>query len=157
MGEIVLGKMKNLCKKETVFCVSFMLALLSMLFVTPDLTYLNYPDYRTLSLLFSLMIVVAGLQSLGIFERLGNLLMRRAKGAERLTLTLILLCDHHQRCGTDHVRPFLHPRLPHDQAGRSCDAHGDHGDDRGQSWQHGYADRQSAEPVSVHCFHAFSR
>lgn len=92
MGEIVLGKMKNLCKKETVFCVSFMLALLSMLFVTPDLTYLNYPDYRTLSLLFSLMIVVAGLQSLGIFERLGNLLMRRAKGAERLTLTLILLC-----------------------------------------------------------------
>ena len=87
-----MGKMKNLCKKETVFCVSFMLALLSMLFVTPDLTYLNYPDYRTLSLLFSLMIVVAGLQSLGIFERLGNLLMRRAKGAERLTLTLILLC-----------------------------------------------------------------
>ena len=37
-------------KKETVFCVSFLLALLSAFAVHPDSSYLTYPDYRTLAL-----------------------------------------------------------------------------------------------------------
>ena len=55
---------KELMKKETVFCISFLLALVSSLAVTPDEAYLSYPDYRTLALLFCLMIIVAGFQSL---------------------------------------------------------------------------------------------
>lgn len=70
--------LKNLIKNETVFCVSFFLAVLSAFFVHPDAAYLTYPDYRTLALLFCLMIIVAGLQSLGIFSMLSQFLLKKS-------------------------------------------------------------------------------
>lgn len=79
-------------KQETVFCVSLLLALLSSLMVAPDAAYLTYPDYRTLALLFCLMTIVEGFHSLGIFDRLGRLLMLRAGSMRRLSLVMVLLC-----------------------------------------------------------------
>ncbi len=85
-------KMKDLFQRETVFCVSFILALASALAVRPDSLYLTYPDYRTLALLFCLMIIVAGLQSLGVFRLLGQSLLSRAGSLRGLSLVLVLLC-----------------------------------------------------------------
>ena len=52
--------LKILIKNETVLCVAFILAVLSAFMVHPDAAYLAYPDYRTIALLFCLMIIVAG-------------------------------------------------------------------------------------------------
>ena len=79
-------------KKETVFCVSFLLALFSSFAVLPDSVYLTYPDYRTLALLFCLMIIVAGFQSLGAFTLLGQSLLKRASTLRKLSLIMMLLC-----------------------------------------------------------------
>lgn len=79
-------------KRETVFAVSFLLALLSMAAVPPDAGYLAYPDGRTLALLFCLMIVVAGFRSLGAFLLLGEALLSRADTLRKLSLTMVLLC-----------------------------------------------------------------
>ena len=87
-----MKKLMDLFKRETVFCVSVLLALASALAVRPDAAYLNYPDYRTLALLFCLMIIVAGFQQLGVFSRLGRSLSRRAGSLRRLALLLIFLC-----------------------------------------------------------------
>lgn len=84
--------LKNLIKNETVFCVSFFLAVLSAFFVHPDAAYLTYPDYRTLALLFCLMIIVAGLQSLGIFSMLSQFLLKKVHGIRSLSLIMVLLC-----------------------------------------------------------------
>ena len=84
--------LKNLIKNETVFCVSFLLAILSAFFVHPDAVYLTYPDYRTLALLFCLMIIVAGLQSLGIFSMLSQFLLKKVHGIRSLSLVMVLLC-----------------------------------------------------------------
>lgn len=84
--------LKNLIKNETVFCVSFLLAILSAFFVHPDAAYLTYPDYRTLALLFCLMIIVAGLQSLGIFSMLSQFLLKKVHGIRGLSLIMVLLC-----------------------------------------------------------------
>lgn len=84
--------LKNLIKNETVFCVSFFLAVLSAFFVHPDAVYLTYPDYRTLALLFCLMIIVAGLQSLGIFSMLSQFLLKKVHGIRSLSLVMVLLC-----------------------------------------------------------------
>lgn len=58
-------------KKETVLCTAGLPALLSAFFVPPSFAYLEYLDLRVLSLLFCLMLVVAGLQNIsgyfGIF------------------------------------------------------------------------------------------
>ena len=88
----LLNQVKTLFQRETVFCVSLVLALLSALAVPPDGAYLSYPDYRTLALLFCLMTVVAGARSQGAFQRLGRWLLRRSRGLRELRLALVMLC-----------------------------------------------------------------
>ena len=85
-------RLKEFWKKETVFCISFLLAAVSLLAVPVDRGYLAYPDYRTLALLFCLMMVVAGFQSLGIFTLLGKLLLRKAGSSRGISILLVLLC-----------------------------------------------------------------
>ena len=84
--------LKNILKNETVFCVSLLLAVLSAFFVRPDETYLSYPDWRTIALLFCLMILVAGLRSKGVFTLLGHVLLRKAGSLRALSAVMVLLC-----------------------------------------------------------------
>lgn len=84
--------LKLLFKNETVFCISFLLAVLSSFVVHPDKEYLAYPDYRTIALLFCLMIIAAGFQSLGIFAMLGHLLLQKVGSFRGLSAVMILLC-----------------------------------------------------------------
>lgn len=79
-------------KKETVLCVSLILAALSMLFVPPDREYWGYIDFRTLAILFSLMSIMAGLQKAGVFEKIAQKLLSHVKSVRSLLLTLVLLC-----------------------------------------------------------------
>ncbi len=87
-----MNRIINFLKRETIFCVSFFLAFLSSLMIRPDLAYLAYPDYRTLALLFCLMIIVAGFQSLGVFSFLGQSLLKKAKSLRKLSMIMVLLC-----------------------------------------------------------------
>ena len=84
--------LKLLLKNETVFCVSFLLAAASAFIIHPDREYFAYPDYRTIVLLFCLMIIVAGFQSLGIFAMLGHFLLKGAGGIRKLSAVMLLLC-----------------------------------------------------------------
>lgn len=86
------ARFKAFLKGETVFCVSLVLALISSFIVIPDSLYLSYPDYRTLALLFCLMLIVAGFKSLGIFEFFGGRLLKKAGDLRKLSLFLVLLC-----------------------------------------------------------------
>lgn len=79
-------------KKETVLCIAAFLALFSMFFVPPSAAYLSYLDFRVLALLFCLMLVVAGLQKIGLFHYLGFSLLKKAKHTRGLASLLILLC-----------------------------------------------------------------
>ena len=80
------------CKKEIVFCVTFLLALISAFFVKPDAKYISYIDFGTLLTLFSLMAVVAGWRRTGLFDALGKTVCRKVHGQRALCLTLVLLC-----------------------------------------------------------------
>ncbi len=80
------------CKKEIVFCVTFLLALISTFFVKLDAKYISYIDFGTLLTLFSLMAVVAGWRRTGLFDALGKTVCRKVHGQRALCLTLVLLC-----------------------------------------------------------------
>ena len=84
--------LKNIWKNETVCCIAFFLAVFSAFLVAPDGEYLAYPDYRTIALLFCLMIIVAGFQSKGVFARMGHFLLRRARSIRALSAVMVLLC-----------------------------------------------------------------
>lgn len=87
-------KEKLICffKQETVLCAAFALAIVSMFFVPPDKGYIGYVDFRTLSILFCLMSVMAGLQKSGVFQCVAQALLVRVRKAWQLVLILVLLC-----------------------------------------------------------------
>ena len=120
----------------------------------PDILYLTYPDYRTIALLFCLMIIVAGFQSLGIFSMLGHFLITRAGSVRGLSVVMVLLCFFSSMVITNDVTlitfvPFtilvlrMSGRVERifkiDRAGDDCRQFGEYGD----------AYRKSAEFVSV--------
>ena len=79
-------------KKETVLCTAGFLAFISVFLVHPSAAYMEYIDFRVLSLLFSLMLVVAGFQSIGLFHCLGTMLLSKVHTTRQLLLVLSLLC-----------------------------------------------------------------
>mgnify|MGYP002515054714 CR=1 FL=1 len=85
-------KIITFCKKEVVLVVATVLAIASAFVVPPSKAYLEYIDWHVLGLLLSLMIVMAGLQKCGVFDSLGEALLRKTKKVWQLCLVLILLC-----------------------------------------------------------------
>lgn len=87
-----MTRIKEFFKNEIVLIISFILAVISAFFVTPDIGYLDYIDFRTLGLLFCLMSVMAGLNGLGIFKSVAGMMLSKVKSTVGLSLILGLLC-----------------------------------------------------------------
>ena len=85
-------KLVAFIKKETVLTVAILLAVLSAVMVPPDGEYAGYIDFRTLSILFCLMTVMAGLQKLGVFRNIAKILLRHTQNTIQLVEVLVLLC-----------------------------------------------------------------
>lgn len=92
MKEKFFSKIFAFFKKEIVLCLAAILSIISMFFVPPSAEYLEYMDWRVLALLFGLMLVVGGLQSIGTFRYLGLRLLSRTRDARTLSLLLVALC-----------------------------------------------------------------
>lgn len=88
----MINKITDFIKRETVLCVSAILAVISIFFVPPSLGYISYIDLKTIVLLFCLMAVMAGLREIGVFSALANALLTRTKNFRAVSLILILLC-----------------------------------------------------------------
>lgn len=85
-------KVKELFQKETVCCIASLLAVISMCFVVPSKNYISYIDFRVLALLFCLMAVVRGFSSIGVFTRLGTMLLTHVHSLRMLSALFIFLC-----------------------------------------------------------------
>ena len=78
-------------KKDPVFFISGILAIVSCFFVHPDMEYLGYIDFRVLSILFCMMIVVSELVLLGVFDKLTNKLLSKVHSSRMVSLILVWL------------------------------------------------------------------
>ena len=88
----MLRKILTFFQKETVLSISAILAILSMFIVHPSGKYFSYIDFRTLSLLFCLMSIVAGLSEIGLFDYLAEKILSRANSIKSIIVLLVLLC-----------------------------------------------------------------
>ena len=88
----MLRKILTFFHKETVLSISAILAILSMFIVHPSGKYFSYIDFRTLSLLFCLMSIVAGLSEIGLFDYLAEKILSRANSIKSIIVLLVLLC-----------------------------------------------------------------
>ncbi len=87
-----MKRLLHFFKKETVLCSAALLALISMFFVPPTAAYIEYMDLRVLCLLFCLMLVVEGMQTIGVFSFLGQKLLCRAHNTRFIAFVLTGLC-----------------------------------------------------------------
>lgn len=79
-------------KEEKVLCIAWVLALVSMVMIHPDLQYIEYIDFKVLALLFCLMLVVKGFQKIGVFNFLIKKMSIHIKDSRSLSRMLIFAC-----------------------------------------------------------------
>ena len=89
---IMIKQLTVKLKEDVVLTVSWVLAIVSSLFVTPDKDYIGYIDWETLALLLALMIVMAGFKALGLFQWLGEKLLSCTNSSRSVSLTLVMAC-----------------------------------------------------------------
>ena len=85
-------KILNFIKKEAVFFISALVALISAFFVPPSKEYINYINFSVLGILFSLMCVVEGLSRQNVLDIAAERLISRTKGLRSLVAALFSLC-----------------------------------------------------------------
>lgn len=88
----LFDKSLNFFKREIVFSISLILAILSCFFVKPSLNYFHYINWDTIILLFVIMVFVEILKNLSVFEILVRKLLTRIGNARGLVLVLVFIC-----------------------------------------------------------------
>ena len=84
-------KIITFCKNQPVLIASFVMALATVFLIPPDEEYLGYCNTAVLIELFALMGAIAGLRSIGIFEKMTDFLLSKAGTVRRLAVMLILI------------------------------------------------------------------
>ena len=82
----------NYLKKEIVFSISFVLALITTILVRPSLQNLNASiNYSVLIILFCLMIQISGLRSFKILDKIALFIVKKCSSVFALFVSLVLL------------------------------------------------------------------
>ncbi len=79
-------------RKEPVLSIAALAALATCLAVPPSASYFGYIDFRTLALLYALMVAVAVLRRSGALELAARKLCAASSGSRSLVLLLTALC-----------------------------------------------------------------
>ena len=84
-------KVLKFIKKNVVFCIAALVALVTAFFVPPDSEYLGYFDWKTLSCLFLTLAVVCALRNIKFFTILARKLVTLSGNLRSLFLLLIVI------------------------------------------------------------------
>ncbi|NBK22406.1 MAG: citrate transporter [Spirochaetia bacterium] len=76
-------------RREPVLSISWVLALISMAFVLPSPSYVQYIDWKVLGCLFALMLVVAGFRKMYFFTKFSTVLLRYAHTPRQVASMLV--------------------------------------------------------------------
>lgn len=79
-------------KVDAVLCIAWILAVVSAFFVHPDKDYLGYIDFRSLGILWGLMVIIQGIKENSVFDRIAGFLLSRVKKSWQLAAMLIFMC-----------------------------------------------------------------
>jgi len=88
----MLKDILSFLKKEIVLTISGILAFVSCFIIPPDAKYLDYVDMHTILILFCLMAVMAGLKDIGLFQYIGEGLLKKIQSERGIVFILVALC-----------------------------------------------------------------
>ena len=86
---MIFDKLKKL---DIVMTVAWILAIVSALLVRPDAKYIDYIDFRSLGILWGLMIIIQGFKKNNLFDMLANKLISKFSKAWQLMAILVFIC-----------------------------------------------------------------
>lgn len=86
---MIFDKLKKL---DIVMTVAWILAIVSALLVRPDGKYIDYIDFRSLGILWGLMIIIQGFKKNNLFDMLANKLISKFSKAWQLMAILVFIC-----------------------------------------------------------------
>lgn len=81
----------NFIKKNAVMIIAFFAAVITSFFVTPDMEYFSYFDYKTLACLFCVLAVVCALKNINFFYMLAKKVILFFKTARMSVLALVYI------------------------------------------------------------------
>lgn len=85
--------LKNRLKKiDIVLAVAWILAVISAFFVHPSVKYVDYIDFRSLGILWGLMVIIQGLRYHNIFEKIAQYLLEKVSKQWQLVMVLVFMC-----------------------------------------------------------------
>ncbi|SKB48281.1 Na+/H+ antiporter NhaD [Lachnospiraceae bacterium] len=79
-------------KIDPVLTAAWILAAISAFFVKPSAEYAGYIDWRSLGILWSLMVVIQGFRENSVFEKIAEILLKKVRTGWQLAAVLILMC-----------------------------------------------------------------
>ncbi len=90
-----MKKLKNIINQmlhDPVLCIAWILAIASTFFIHPDKQYIEYIDFRSLGILWGLMIVIQGYRENSLFEKTGEILLKKVNNGFQLGIVLVFMC-----------------------------------------------------------------
>ena len=88
MGRVL----ENIRKIDKVLCIAWILAIISAFLVHPTKEYLGYIDFRSLGILWGLMVIIQGLKENSVFDRIAGFLLSKVTKSWQLSAVLIFMC-----------------------------------------------------------------
>lgn len=87
-----MDKEKRKIAIDPVLCIACILAVASAFIIKPGKEYIGYIDFRSLGILWGLMVVIQGFKENTVFEKIATALLSKVKNGRQLSATLIFLC-----------------------------------------------------------------
>lgn len=87
----VAKKILNFFKTNFIFTIAAIVAIVSCFFVPIDKEYLNYFELNTLSCIFLLLLVIAGLSNIQFFQKVARIIVKKFKNTRSIIMCLIFI------------------------------------------------------------------
>ncbi|MBE5958912.1 MAG: citrate transporter [Lachnospiraceae bacterium] len=92
MNNSCINYLIRLVKKEAILTIAICMAVVSCFFVHPNKKYIEYIDYRTIVILFSLMVVMEAYKRIGVFSYIAEWLLAKSNNITYIVFVLVALC-----------------------------------------------------------------
>ena len=83
---------KKKFKPDAVLTIAWILAMVSAFFVYPGKEYLEYIDFRSLGILWGLMVIIQGFKENTVFVKIAGFLLSKVKNGWQLAAVLVFMC-----------------------------------------------------------------
>lgn len=88
---LIMTQIKTFIRKNTVFCIATLAALVTCFFIPPSQQYLGYFDIRTLTCLFITLAIVCALKNIQFFLMLARKVVSATGSLRMLSLALVYI------------------------------------------------------------------